>query len=269
LINSTIIKTSMKKIHPFLNFGVSALCLFGLMLSSCSQEEIDKLVNQAQNNPPPSPAPSNDVPVPSWSDAHGVLVTTKVKTVNSGVSLDIGVATAVFFAGAGDSAFVEAGTVKVESKELTKQSNNSYTFAPSQTEPTGIAFSNPVSWEVSGNGPVAAFSHDLTGTWPDADSVSSALTFDNNSAYTLSAANVSGADSVIFMVIGSDGKYLLKYLGGNATSCTFTQAEMANIAAGTGLVQVVPLRVTTNTSGTRKYYYVRQTSVSKTVTVND
>jgi hypothetical protein len=259
----------MKKTNTLLKWGYSALCLLGLTLSSCTQEEIDKLVNQAQNNPPSGLTPSNNVPIPSWDDAHGVLVTTKVKALNSGVSLEVGVANAVFFSAAGDTSFVDAGTVKVESKALVKEANNSYSFVPSQTEPNGIAYTNPVTWEVSGNGTVPAINQDLTGTWPDADSITSALTFDNNSAYTLTASTVSGADSVIFMVVGSDGKYLLKYLGGNATTCTFTQVEMANIAPGTGLVQVVPLKVTTNTSGSRKYYYVRQTAVARTVTVND
>lgn len=259
----------MKEMSKFMKAGLLSLCMFGLLFSSCSQEEIDKLVEQHQNNPTPTPTPNDNIPMPSWSDAYGVLAVTKVKTVQSSISIEIGVAAAAIYANLGDTALADAGTVKVESKELTKQANNSYVFTPSQTEPTGIAFSNPISWEVSGNGSVTAFTHDLTGAYPSADSITSALTFDNNNAYTLTVASVSDADSVLFMVVGASGTPLIKYQSGTATSCTFTQAEMATIPAGTGLVQVVPMRITDNTSGGRKYYYVRQTAVSKTVTVND
>lgn len=259
----------MKKISKSIQAGLLSLCILGFSLSSCSQEEIDKLVNQNQNSPTPTPSPSSNIPMPNWSDAYGVLAVTKVKTVQSSVSIEVGVAAAAIYANMGDTALADAGTVKVESKELAKQSNNSYVFIPSQTEPTGIAFSNPISWEVSGNGTVTAFSHDLTGAYPNADSITSALTFDNNNAYTLTVSSVSDADSVLFMVVGASGAPLIKYLSGTSTSCTFSQAEMATIPAGTGLVQVVPMRITDNTSGGRKYYYVRQTAVSKTVTVND
>jgi hypothetical protein len=259
----------MKNLFSPIKTGLMSLCILGLSLSSCSQEEIDKLVSQNQNNTTPTPTPSTNIPMPSWSDAFGVLAVTKVKTVQSNVSIEIGVAAAAIYANLGDSALADAGTVKVESKDLTKQANNSYVFVPSQTEPTGIAFTNPISWEVSGNGTVTAFNHDLTGAYPSADSVTSATTFDNNNAYTLTVGSVADADSVLFMIAGPSGTPLLKYLSGTSTSCTFTQAEMATIPAGTGLIQVVPMRITDNTAGGRKYYYVRQTAVSKTVTIND
>lgn len=261
----------MKKLFSPIRIVLLSLCVLGTALTSCSQEEIDKLVNQQQNNnnnPTPTPT-SGSIPLPEYADAHGVLAVTKAKTVQSGVSISVGVATAAFYTNAGDSVFADAGTVKVESKDLTKQSNNAYAFVPSTTEPTGISFTNPISWEVSGNGSVTAFNHDLTGSYPDADSVTSALTFDNNSAYTLTASGITGADSVLFMVVGSSGAYVIKYLGGSATSCTFTQAEMGTIPAGSGLVQVVPMKITSTTTGGRKYYFVRQTSVSKSVTIND
>jgi hypothetical protein len=259
----------MKNLFSPIKMGLMSLCILGLFLSSCSQEEIDELVKQNQNNTTPTPTPNTNFPMPSWSDAFGVLVATQVKAVQSSASITIGVAAAAIYANMGDSALADAGTVKVESKELTKQPNNSYAFIPTQNEPTGIAFTNPISWEVSGNGTVSAFSHDLTGSFPNADSVTSATTFDNNNAYTLTVGSLADADSVLFMVAGSSGTPLLKYLSGTSTSCTFTQAEMATIPAGTGLIQVVPMRITDNTAGGRKYYYVRQTAVSKTVTIND
>lgn len=258
----------MKKLFSPIKIALISLCVLGAALTSCSQEEIDKLINQQQNNTTPIP-PSGSIPLPEFADAHGVLAVTKAKTVQSGVSISVGVATAAFYTNAGDSVFADAGTVKVESKDLTKQSNNAYTFVPSQTEPAGISFTDPISWEVSGNGSITAFNQDLTGSYPDADSVTSALTFDNNSAYTLTATGITGADSVLFMVVGSTGAYVVKYLGGTASSCTFTQAEMGAIPAGTGLVQVVPMKITSTTNGGRKYYFLRQTSVSKTVTIND
>ncbi len=259
----------MKNLISPIKLGLMSLCILGLSFSSCTPEQLDELVKQNQNNTTPTPTPNTDIPMPSWSDAFGVLAVSQVKAVQGSASVTIGVAAAAIYANLGDSALADAGTVKVESKDLTKQPNNSYAFIPTQAEPTGIAFTNPISWEVSGNGTVTAFNHDLTGAFPTADSVTSATTFDNNTAYTLTVGSVADADSVLFMLAGSSGTPLLKYLSGTSTSCTFTQAEMANLPAGAGLVQVIPMRITDNTVGGRKYYFVRQTSVSKTVTIND
>lgn len=256
-------------------FSLASLCMSGLLLctamglSSCSEEEIKKLTEQANNTPAPGPNTDSSIPLPDWTDASGILVTTKAKTVTSGVSIDIGLATAVFYANVGDSTFTDAGAVNVEATALTKQSNNAYVFTPSQTNAQGITFSSPISWDIAGSGSVTAFTHDLTGAYPNADSVTSSLSFDNNNPYTLTVGNVSGADSVLFMIAGSSGTPLIKYLAGNATSCTFSATEMATIPAGTGIVQAVPMRITDNTISGKKYYYIRQTSVSKTVTVAD
>jgi len=256
-------KTTLK----FSTFLVMSFCISGLMLfSSCTEEEIKKITEQVENTPPPGP--DNSIPLPNWTDAAGILVSTKVKTVQSGISVEMGVATAAFYANLGDTTFADAGTVKCETKELTKQSNQVYVFTPIQTEPLGISMSPPIDWEIGGSGSVTAFTHSVVGNFPTADSISSALTFSNTGAYTLSAGNVSNADSVIFMIAGASGAPLLKTLPGNATSCTFTAAEMATLVVGTGLVQVVPMRITEHSIAPKKYYFIRQTAVSKTVTIN-
>lgn len=260
----------MKKItQRIATLWMMSFCISGLMLfSSCTEEEIQKLTEQAENTPTPTPGPDNSIPIPNWGDAAGVLVSTKVKTVQSGIAVEMGVASAVFYANLGDSTFADAGTVKCEDKELTKQSNNAYVFVPTQTEPMGITLSPPILWDIAGSGSVGAFSQSVSGSFPTTDSISSALTFANSAAYTLSVGSVSNADSVIFMVVGSSGTPLIKTISGNATSCTFTAAEMSTLPTGTGLIQVVPTRITDNTFSGKKYYFIRQTSVSKTVTIN-
>jgi len=260
----------MKKItQKIATLWMMSFCISGLMLfSSCSEEEIQKITEQAENTPTPTPTPDNSIPIPNWTDAAGVLVSTKVKTVQSGIAIEMGVASAVFYANLGDSTFADAGTVKCEDKELTKQSNNAYVFVPSQTEPMGITLSPPILWDIAGSGSVGAFSQSVSGNFPTTDSISSALTFANSATYTLSVGSVSNADSVIFMIAGPSGTPLIKTLSGNATSCTFTAAEMGSLATGSGLIQVVPTRITDNTFSGKKYYFIRQTSVSKPVTIN-
>jgi len=260
----------MKKIQYTLS-GILIICMMfsvSLFLTSCSEEEIQNLVNQAPDNTP-VPTPDNSIPIPDWTDASGVLVATKVKSIQMGIAIDIGVASAVFYDVVGDTSFANAGEVKCQSTALTKHDNNAYVFAPTQTDPTGLSFSSTVSWNVEGAGNVSAFTHDLTGAFPDSDSITSSTSIDRNSAYTLSSTGVTNADSVLFIIAGGSGTPLIKYKAGNTITCDFTAAEMATLPAGPGIIQIVPMKIVDSTFGGRKNYFIRQTSVSKMVTITE
>ena len=78
----------MKKLSSSIRIALISLSVLGTGLTSCSQEEIDKLINQQQNNNNTTPTPpSGSIPLPEFADAHGVLAVTKTKTVQSGLYL--------------------------------------------------------------------------------------------------------------------------------------------------------------------------------------
>jgi hypothetical protein len=58
-----------------------------------------------------------------------------------------------------------------------------------------------------------------------------------------------------------------KVRAANTQSCTFTAAEMGTLGKGdnSGLLQIAPYRLTSSTQNGKKYYFVKETCVSKFV----
>jgi hypothetical protein len=214
-----------------------------------------------------TPTTVNTTDLFSYNDAFGVLVGIKtVTTQNVGgfeTSIDLGTAVSVFPTSVGSSTFVDAGTVKNNTKLLTKQSNNSYVFTPSQTDFTGIDFDNGSSWEVSGSSNVTAFNYDFF-PFPSNPKITSSVTevtISSGYNFTLQSAN-SNADSVIF-ILASGNEKAIKVLPGNATSANFSASELAAFKPSTqGLIQVTPYRITNDVVNGKKYYFVNQVTVS-------
>jgi len=238
------------------------------IFSSCSKDEDN-------DNSTPAPTGSTPSTVPQLSDANGVMVAVKSITYTTtpvgSFPLPIGTAVAVFSDTAGSSTFVSAGTVECENNLLSKQSNNSYVFTPSATAPAGIDFGsvNNPAWEVQGSGSIPSISRATTSGFPSGiDSVSNGSTINRSNDYTLAAAgNISNSDSVLFIVSGPSAT-LSKTLTGNSSSCTFTAAEMGTIGAGSGIVQIVPYNIESTVTGNKKFYFVNEIVVSRTVTIN-
>ncbi len=98
------------------------------------------------------------------------------------------------------SLFSDAGTVELKGVRLPKQSNNSYTFTPSLTNPTGIDLSGDITWNVSGNGDVPAFHHmPLPQHSPALVAIAAVPTYLQIRLH-LTVASVNNADSVYFQV---------------------------------------------------------------------
>jgi hypothetical protein len=254
----------------------TTLCLLGIVAGitvSCNTQTVDEVVRIAQNTPPPNnPPQGNPGPYPQYGDAHAVLVATKTKTTAFGNIIRFGTAVAVFFQSPGVPAFVEAGSVKVEGEELDLMENKSYAYVPDLKTSTvfeGIEFLNPIMWNVTGAGSVTGFNHGLTGNFPDADTISSGLVVNKNGSYTLKVGSVLYADSVLFNIGSGNDKKVYKTLPGNAKTCTFTAAEMADLTPGVGIVQVAAYRVTSAVYSGRKNYFIRETVSSQTVEIKD
>ncbi|MDB4534079.1 hypothetical protein N9242_04335, partial [Vicingaceae bacterium] len=176
------------------------------------------------------------------------------------ITTTIGTGVATFIDG--NSSFIGAGTVKLNTNTLTQNPNNSYVFVPGTTMPTGISFAGNVSWDVSGGNGFNAFTKNVTIGFPTVSEITSSATVTKSTGYTVTVNNVSGADSVLFLVGGID-----KTISGNATSCTFSSSELSSLANGTAAVQVAAYISTNETIGGKVIYYGNETVQSKTITV--
>jgi len=235
--------------------------------SSCKDDEEDP--------PPPAPvvaAPANPNPAPT--DAFGALVA--IKTANyvdvpffGTVNQAIGVAVGVF----GDlttATYVDAGTVSSNGSSLTKQTNSSYIYTPAAALPTGIDYGDDVSWNVTGNTTtgVPAIVVSPVNQMPSDPNYAGSATLGRTSDFTLSSSvAITGADSVIFSVIGN-GVSLLKTKAGSEQSAVFTAAEMATIPVGNGYIQIVPYNISSSIIEGKKIYFVNETVITKSVTFN-
>lgn len=204
---------------------------------------------------------------PKFNGTYGTLVALKTVTTTSTplgeMDANVGTAVAVFSENSGSS-FVTAGSVNVNSNALTAQSNNSYVYQIATSNPTGISFSNTVSWEGTG------------ATWP-AFSASSTQGFSivgqitsgnpsTSSNYTLVSNQVTNADSVLFTLAGQNGS-VVKILPGTTTTYTFSASEVSSVGAGTGIIQVVGLKYDLQLIDSKDYYLINETVRSKVVTI--
>lgn len=247
----------MKKTYLILG-----LCFAGIsILSSCSKLS-------TATGTPSSNAPSVNTP----SDADGALASVQVITTQTvaGFTVPINIGTAAAWFGSASS-FKDAGNVSCASNALTK-SNNAYVFTPSQTSPEGITFSNNVTWDVTGNSGngIAAFNYSDNSSFPSISDISNAGTVSSAGSFTLSATSAVYGDSVIFVVTGSRG-HVMYTAAPNTGSHTFSASEMASVGTtGTngGLLQIAPYRINHQTINGKSYYFVKETCVSKFVTIN-
>jgi hypothetical protein len=245
----------MKKISLFAS---CALLIVVLSVSSCTKKKDSQ---QAPSNT----APQYTIP----GDANGAFAA--VKTISSqtiaGYTTSIDIGTAVAWFGSSTS-FVDGGTVKLNSNSLSKQSNNAYVFTPATTAPTGIDFTGSEVWEISGNtaNGVPAFTKTHYASFPYITDISNTGDVSTTTDFTLSASSYVTGDSVIFVVSGPNG-HVLKVKGPNSTSCSFTAAEMGTLGTGSnmGLLQIAPYTWTVDNSTGKKYYFVKETCVSKFV----
>jgi hypothetical protein len=207
---------------------------------------------------------------PVYSGTFGSLIAIKTVTTTTqgGFTFDTQIGTAVaVFSEDGGASWMDAGNVSCEGENLTKNDNNSYVFQPGTSNPTGLAFSVPVNWTASGSSwPSVTLSNN--DDFSVVSEISSAVTFDASSDYTLSASSVSGADSVYYGIYGPDGS-VYKILSGSTNSCSFTAAEIAGLGTGSAYLQVVGLNYEGTTVSSRDYYLINETVRTKTATIEE
>jgi len=208
----------------------------------------DPLNNNNNNNNSSSTPPTPNV-CPSADGALFAVKSITKQDVGMGfpattITLGTGVG---FFSSNGISGSninrVSAGTVKLNSTEMDYM-GETYIATASASDPTGIDFSNGVTWDVSGDNGFGAFTHSPTNAFPTVSEITSGDVVSKSSGYTLTCNTVTSADSVLFLV----GE-VSKTLAGNATSCTFSSSDLSSVDEGTTFVQIVPYTFSSATVG--------------------
>lgn len=202
---------------------------------------------------------------PVLAGADGALFAVKTVTIQDipfigPIEVEINTGVGSFYDDAGAS--IQAGQVRCNDSLFTYQ-NNAYFFQQSTSNPTGLDFSGGVEWDVTGGNGIPAFTRQITAIpFPVVEAITSAITFPRDVDYTLSTTNVTGADSVYFTVGG-----VFKRLGGNATSCTFTAAELSTLSAGTSIVQIAAWTYTSEDIAGKTIYFGNETVQTRTITL--
>ncbi|MDA3941962.1 MAG: hypothetical protein PF694_00320 [Bacteroidetes bacterium] len=251
-------KTPILSIQKISQLALGMLLIAGLTMASCNKKD--------DENPDPGGGDDPSTENPSPQLGAGTLVAIKTQNTTStpigDITTTIGLGVAAFSSN-GYSSLTDAGSVQLNGNALTKQSNNSYVFMPSITNPTGIELGNTIEWEVAGNGDTPAFSHTVQAPFPTVGAITSSTDV-SKSGYTLTVASVTNADSVYFQV-GN----VLKALAGNTRSYEFTAAELSGLSTGQSIIQVAPYKISQAAYGGKNFYFVNETTVSASANITE
>lgn len=244
------------------------LLMAGALFSACNKDEDEE---DTTPDPTPAAAPSNPIPAPVGANGAFVAIQTAnyITTPLGTIYQPLGVGVSVY----GDlaaSSFQDAGTVTLNTKALTKQSNNSYVYTPAAADVTGIEYDSGVNWSVGGNSSTGApqFAHTVSNSMPSGPNYTGSTTIARNAAFTLSSSEaISGADSVIFNLISPSGS-VMKTVAGGTNAVTFSAAEMGGLGAGQGYLQIVPYNIESAVYSDKTLYFINETVLTKSVTFN-
>lgn len=212
--------------------------------------------------------PASNPPTPSFAVGFGSLAAVKtVTTFDPGFGVPVqeivlGLGSAGFTDGTDFINLIDGGTVSLEGENLEKFSNNAYASQPSQTNPTGIDFSSNPVWVVSGAGEVPGFTHTTGIGFPTLGTITSSTTIPGTGDYVLAVSNISGADSVFFMLGG-----IAHTEPGNSTSSIFTEAEINTMGTGTNFMQVAPYKWEMGTYSGKDFYFVTEAVKTQSITI--
>lgn len=243
---------------------ILALSLATFLFASCDKKTTTTTPTTTNTNTgTPSPAPAS-------GDGAIVSVLSETKTVVSGfpITTSLGTAVAVFGNLAGGT-YSDAGAITLNTKSLTKQSNNSYVFTPSATDITGIDLSGSLNWSVGGGSGVSAFTYDASAQgMPSANEISGSFTTINSAnSFTLSTSgSISNSDSVYFQLSGPTST-VLKRVAGNTSSVTFSASEVQSVGKGSGIVTIAPWNWTVQTLGGKQINVVNELALTRVVTI--
>ncbi len=260
----------MKKI----TIPVVALLLFA---ASC-----DKDTTTTTPTPTPTPTtptgPTAPTPTPVGNNLSGALISVKMTYSSQPagspmpIELETQIGSAIFYSAPGSSTMVDAGTVSVNSVNLDKATNNSYTkLATAGMTPATLEFDNSSSWNVGGSGSVAAFTYDHTKAFPSfTGTVPTSVTKASGVSLTFSTSTLTNADSVI-VVIASGSTSFTKTYHAKAGTITISPSELSSLPAvsdNSGLLEVCPYSYQEVVKNGKNYFAIKEQAIVKNININ-
>jgi hypothetical protein len=249
--------------HKVIRLSLIAGTVASLALTGCSKTE-----DPAPAAPATTPSTS---PTIIMSDGYGVLAAVRSVSITTvagmTIPVELNTAVAAFPVAMGSSSFADAGTVTLNSKGLTKSTNNAYVYQ-NLTDPLSF---NSLNWSVSGSSSVPAINYSDDQPIPDYSGFDALPTTISKAAgVTISLGSaISNADSVYVTITDYNNHQVLKRLSGNAVECTVSSAELSGLTAGQGMVQVVPWNYKSEDISGKKFYFVVETAYTKQgITIN-
>jgi len=214
---------------------------------------------------------SASAPTITISDGYGALAAVRsvsyTTILGQVIPMEVNTAVAAFATTAGSSTLVDAGTVTLNSKGLTKTSSNAYLYQ-NLTDP--LSFST-ITWNVAGSASVPAISYTDDRQIPDYSGFSTLpSTITKTAGVTISLGSaVTNADSIYVTVTDYNNHHLMKRLAGNASECVIGASELSSFTAGQGMVQVCPWNLKSEDFNSKKFYFIIESAFTKQgITIN-
>lgn len=261
----------MKKLTYF----IAPVIAMSVGMASCSKD--DNKTTTPTTTTPTATGPTAATPA-TPGDVDGALISVRMdynsqpagSPVPVKITSEIGLA--VFFSAPGSSTKLDAGTVTVNTYNLDKGTDNSYSkVATIASTPADLNFDNGSSWNVGGSGSVTAFSVNHTAAFPSFDgTMPSSITKSSGLTIQLDNSTLSGADSVLVLV-AAGSKSFTKTFGPNAGTATISAAELSGFPAVTdnsAVMEVCPYNFTTTTKNGKKYVMIKEQAVVKNININ-
>jgi len=208
------------------------------------------------------PIPAIDAPaitIPSVSDVDGILIAINTRTKDGGVDVMTGTCQAIFYSNKISKIKVEAGSLKLNTKDLIKSDDNTYFYSPTTTDPKGIVYGSQIFWVGTANAAngIPAISDNDGGGFPNIPILSEFVNFDQTQDKTIDWVSGTAADSTILIVTGPSST-LRKVVASSVAKYTVTKAEIVKLGVGSGSVKIVNFNRTNKTIGGKTYAFIKQ-----------
>ena len=251
-----------------------------VLTTSCDKKTTTTTPTTTTPTTTTSPTPPS--PTPTASDLYGGLVSIKMEYNSQPagspipITLNTELASAFFNITPGGTTFADAGTVSVNTYNLDKATNNSYTkMATVGQTPSSLDFGDGTSaksaWTVGGSGSVAGFSYSHNIAFPDySGTLPSSITKSSGASFTFNSSSLSGADSVIVFIASGSTSFSKTYAA-NAGTVTISASDLASLTAvsdNTALLEVCPYKYNFVTLNSKKYVFIKEQAVVKNININ-
>lgn len=241
------------------------------LVSACKKDDDTNNNNNNNTSNPLSQALGGSPSIPSGAAGALYAVNNYVESYDEDGALQIdqiGTAYAWF-----DSYITttNAGTVSCNTTELSNSfAGTSLPWYYTIGSYLDFSSTNTANWSVAGANGVTGFTHTDNTAFPKCNFTVPA-SISRSNGLTINNTNVGSNDAVFYTLYAAGSQKITKSMSANATSATFTAAEIQSVAPVSGTqigVQVMPVKLTQVTKNGKSYYFVKQWAYAKFTVAN-